>query len=38
MRAREFITEKRIRKEVPVRVRRWYWIDGSTGKAYFQLR
>lgn len=31
-------TGERVRKEVPVRVRRWFWVDGSNGKAFFQLR
>lgn len=31
-------TGERIRKEVPVRVRRWFWVDGTTGKAFVQIR
>jgi hypothetical protein len=31
-------TGERVRREVPIRVRRWYWRDATTGKAFVQLR
>ncbi|MCR9071828.1 MAG: hypothetical protein NXI18_08920 [Alphaproteobacteria bacterium] len=31
-------TGERIRKEVPVRVRRWFWVDGTNGKCFLQIR
>jgi hypothetical protein len=27
-----------VKREVPVQLRRWWWIDASNGKTYIQLR
>lgn len=31
-------TGERVRREVPVRVRRWFWVDGTNSKAFVQIR
>ena len=41
-RAERFVTDaetgERVKRNVPVRFKRWYWTDASNGKAYLQIR
>jgi hypothetical protein len=41
-RASRFVTDQetgeRVKREVPVQFRRWWWTDASNGKTYIQLR
>ena len=31
-------TGERVKRDVPVQLRRWWWTDASNGKTYIQLR
>ena len=41
-RASRFVTDKetgeRVKRDIPVQFRRWWWTDASNGKTYIQLR
>ncbi len=41
-RASRFVTDQetgeRVKRDVPVQFRRWWWTDASNGKTYIQLR
>ena len=41
-RASRFVTDQetgeRVKRDIPVQFRRWWWTDASNGKTYIQLR
>jgi hypothetical protein len=41
-RTSRFVTDlesgERVKRDVPVQIRRWWWTDASNGKSYIQLR